>query len=162
MTFRPSPLFHAAAIVIAWAVCLAIALDRVELLFVALPLLVRLMWSTRNLLVDVQAFDLTVEEGPRTEGEQLAIAITAVIEPRTGPVEILPILPALLAPSPRATVHLPQPGGAVGCELAPACQAAGMLDFGRYGSDYGTDLAFGWQKSVRSAVSQFRSTHGLQ
>jgi uncharacterized protein (DUF58 family) len=130
VTFRPSLLFHAAAIVIGWAVCLAIALDRVELLFAALPLLVRPMWSNRTTLADVQAFDLTVEAGPRTEGEQLAITITAVIEPHAGPVEILPMLPALLAPLPRATVQLPQPDGAVACEFAPVCQAAGMLDFG--------------------------------
>jgi uncharacterized protein (DUF58 family) len=114
-------------VVIAWAVGLAIAVDRVEPLFVALPLVVRLM-SRHRPAAELRDFDLTVEPGPRTEGEQLAVAIRAVIEPATGPVEILPILPALLTES-RVTV-LPIPQGPVSCELAPVCGAAGILDFG--------------------------------
>jgi uncharacterized protein (DUF58 family) len=117
------------AVVVAWAMCLAIALGRVEPLCVALPLLMRLMWSQRNAGVDVRALDSTVEPGPRIEGEPLAITINAVVEPPIGPVEILPILPALLTPS-RASVRLPQPDGTLGCELASACRVAGILDFG--------------------------------
>jgi uncharacterized protein (DUF58 family) len=110
-------------------VCLAIALDRVEVLCVVLPLVVRLMWSPRNMVVDVHTFDLSVEPGPRTEGEQLGITISAVVEPPTGSVEILPILPFLLT-QPHATVQLPKPDKTVGCELATTCRAAGTLDFG--------------------------------
>jgi uncharacterized protein (DUF58 family) len=115
------------AVVIAWAVCLAIALDRVELLFVALPLVVRLM-SRHAAAAELRDFDLTVEPGPRSEGEQLAITIRVVIEPVTGPVEVLPVLPSLMTAS-RVTVA-PPPDGAVSYELAPVCCAAGMLDFG--------------------------------
>ncbi len=129
MTFRPSRLAHAVAVVIAWAVCLAIALDRVELLFVAVPLLARLIWARAAVSTVVRNFALEVEAGPRTEGEQLAIRITAVIEGATGPVEILPVLPPLLAPAAGAVV-LPQPDGVMQCELEPICRASGMLYFG--------------------------------
>jgi uncharacterized protein (DUF58 family) len=115
------------AVVVAWAVCLAIAFDRVELLLVALPLVVRLM-SRHGAAAELHDFDLTVEPGPRSEGEQLVITIRAVVEPAPGPVEILPILPPLLTAS-RVTV-VPPRDGVVSCELASVCCAAGMLDFG--------------------------------
>ena len=129
MTFRPSRLAHAVAVVVAWAVCLAIALDRVELLFVALPLLARLMWPRAAAPVEVRGFALEVEARTRSEGEQLPIRIRAVIEGATGPVEILPVLPPLLAPAASAVV-LPQPNGVVYCEIEPVCRASGMLYFG--------------------------------
>jgi uncharacterized protein (DUF58 family) len=129
VTFRPSRLSHAIAVLIAWAVCLGIALDRVELLFVAVPLLIRLMSARMTRSAEVRGFELHVEPGPRTEGEQLHISVDALIEGATGPVEILPVLPALLAPMPGIVV-LPQPDGVVRCELEPLCRASGMLDFG--------------------------------
>ena len=128
MTFRPSRLTHAVAVVIAWAVCLAIALDRVELLFVALPLLVRLIWARAPAATAVRDFAIEVEAGVRNEGEQLRIRIHAVIDGASGPVEVLPVLPPLLAPAVRAVV-VPQ-DGVVQCELAPVCRASGMLYFG--------------------------------
>ena len=129
MTFRPSRLTHALAVVIAWAVCLAIALDRVELLFVAVPLLARVMWARAAASIEIRDFALEVAAGPRSEGERLPIRIGAVIEGASGPVEVLPVLPPLLAPA-AGTVVLPQADGAVQCELAPVCRASGMLYFG--------------------------------
>jgi uncharacterized protein (DUF58 family) len=129
VTFRPSQLTYAVAVVVAWAVCLAIALDRVELLFLALPLLIRLMWARAAVSVGVRGFALEIEAGSRSEGEQLRIRISAVIEGATGPVEILPVLPPLLAPAPGAVV-LPQPDGVVHRDLAPQCRVSGMLYFG--------------------------------
>jgi uncharacterized protein (DUF58 family) len=116
-------------VVIAWSVCLAIALDRVELLFVALPLLVRLMCSRTARSAEVHGFELKVEVGPHTEGDRLRIGVTALIDNATGPVEILPVLPPLLAPVP-GTVILSPRNGVVRCDFEPLCRAGGMLNFG--------------------------------
>ena len=129
MTFRPSRLTYAMAVVIAWAVVLAIALDRVELLFVALPLLARVTWARIAPQAELRNFELEVEAEPRTEGEQIRIGISALIKDATGPVQIIPVLPPLLAPAPAAVV-LPQPDGSFRCDIEPTCRASGMLDFG--------------------------------
>jgi len=129
VTFRPSRLAHALAVAIAWAVCLAIAIDRVELLFIALPLLARVMWARAGVAAEVRDFALEVEAGARAEGDALRIGISAVIEGASGPVEILPVLPPLLAPVASAVV-LPRTDGVVRCELEPVCRSSGMLYFG--------------------------------
>jgi hypothetical protein len=86
MTFRASPLTYALAVVVAWIICLAIAIDRVELFFIAVPLLVRILRSPTPGGRDVRDFNLTTEPGPRLEGEDFVVTGRALIEPTAGPI----------------------------------------------------------------------------
>ena len=131
MTFRPSPLAYALAVAVAWTVCLAIVLDRVELFFVAVPLVVRFMRSPTPARTDVRDFALTSQLEPRVEGEELTVAISARMPEASGPVEVLPVLPPLLLPRTQRTVTLaPQPDGSVLWNARLLCRATGTLDFG--------------------------------
>lgn len=132
MTFRPSPLAYALAVVVAWIICLAIAIDRVELFFAAIPLLVRVLRSPAPAESDVRNFNLATEPGPRLEGEDFVVTACASIAPTAGPIEILPILPALLGSlsAPRTTVLASQPDGRVEWNSRLHCRASGILDFG--------------------------------
>jgi hypothetical protein len=132
MTFRPSPLAYALAVVVAWIVCLAIAIDRVELFFTAIPLLVRILRSPVPAESDVRDFSLATESGPRLEGEDFVVTGCALIEPAPGPIEILPVLPPLLSPltAQRTAMLAAQPDGCVEWNSHLHCRASGILDFG--------------------------------
>jgi hypothetical protein len=132
MTFRPSPLAYALAVVVAWIICLAIVLDRVELFFTAIPLLVRVLRSPAPAESDVRDFSLATEPGPRLEGEDFVVTACALIAPTAGPIEILPVLPPLLNPlsAQRTAVLASQPDGRVEWNSRLHCCASGLLDFG--------------------------------
>ena len=99
MTFRPSPLAYALAVVVAWIICLAIAIDRVELFLTAIPLLVRILLSPAPGESNVRGFSLATEPGPRLEGEDFFVTASAMVASAAGPIEIIPILPPLLSSS---------------------------------------------------------------
>ena len=132
MNFRPSPLAYALAVVVAWIVCLAIAIDRVELFFTAIPLLVRILRSPAPGQSDVRDFSLATEPGPRLEGEDFVVTGSALIAPAAGPIEILPVLPPLLRPltAQRTAMLASQPDGRVEWNSHLHCLASGALDFG--------------------------------
>jgi uncharacterized protein (DUF58 family) len=132
MNFRPSPLAYALAVVVAWIVCLAIAIDRVELFFTAIPLLVRILRSPAPGQSDVKDFSLATEPGPRLEGEDFVVTGSALIAPSAGPIEILPVLPPLLRPltAQRTAMLASQPDGRVEWNSHLHCLASGALDFG--------------------------------
>jgi uncharacterized protein (DUF58 family) len=132
MTFRPSPLAYTLAVVIAWLICLAIAIDRVELFFTAIPLLVRVLWSPAPAKSDVRDFNLATEPGPRLEGEDFVVTGSALIAKAAGPIEILPILPPLLIPlsARRTAVFAPHPEICIEWSSHLHCRASGVLDFG--------------------------------
>ena len=132
MTFRASPLTYALAVVVAWIICLAIAIDRVELFFIAVPLLVRILRSPAPGARDVRGFNLATKPGPRLEGEDFVVTGCVLIESTAGPIEILPILPPLLSrlTAQRTAVLASPPDGRVEWNCRLHCRASGVLDFG--------------------------------
>ena len=132
MTFRPSPLAYALVVVLAWIICLAIAIDRVELFLTAIPLLVRILLSPAPGESNVRGFSLATEPGPRLEGEDFFVTASAMVASAAGPIEIIPILPPLLSSSTvqRTVVLASQPDGRVEWNGHLHCRASGVLDFG--------------------------------
>lgn len=132
MTFRPSPLAYALAVLLAWAFCLAIALGRVELCFVAVPLLVPLLRSPAPARTAVRDFHLVLDAAPLVEGEQLSVTISAWLTAPPGPVQVIPVLPPLLAAStvrPTA-VFVPATDGRIRWNSRLRCRASGVVELG--------------------------------
>jgi uncharacterized protein (DUF58 family) len=131
MTFRPSALVYALVVVASWAFCLAIALGRVELFFVAVPLLVPIL-RTPAPRTTVEGFDLVPDTSQLLEGEELTVAIEARLRIPSGPVEILPVLPALLSVSSvrPGVVLAPPADGRIHWENHLRCEASGTLLLG--------------------------------
>jgi uncharacterized protein (DUF58 family) len=130
VTYRPSPLAYALAVLAAWALCLAIALARAEMVLLAAPLLVPLLRAPaprRARIADVQ---LDVPPTPCVEGEAVTLRVGASVEAAAGPVEIVPILPALLAPSTAANSLVLAPGadGRLVWVASCRCRASGVAD----------------------------------
>ena len=132
MTFRPSPLAYALAVVVAWIICLAIAIDRVELFFIAIPLLVRVLRSPAPAESDVRDFNLATEPGPRLEGEDFVVTVCALIAADGGTHRDPSHLATLLSPlsAQRTAVLASQPDGRVEWNSRLHCRASGILDFG--------------------------------
>jgi uncharacterized protein (DUF58 family) len=130
MTFRPTALAYAFSVVLAWIVCLAVALDRVELLFVALPLVVAFLRAPGPARAEVTEVRLALEPGAGVEGDDLTVTITALVPGTGGPVEILPVLPPLLAPlgAGRATVLALPSAAPVSWHGRLRCRASGTAD----------------------------------
>ena len=99
MTFRPSALAYAILVLVAWVLCLAILLGRVELFLIAVPLLVPVLRSPPPVQTRIRDFRLAVDPGPFMEGEEFSLAISARVDAPPGPVEVLPVLPPLFASS---------------------------------------------------------------
>ena len=155
MTFRPSPLAYALAVVIAWIICLAIAIDRVELFFTAIPPLVRMLRSPVPAESDVRDFNLATAFGPRLEGEDFVVTACALIEPTPGPIEILPVLPPLLSaltgPSPPQSSLRSRMVALNGTAICIAEQAAYSTS-AWCSSGYGTKRGCGSPNPARSSV----------
>lgn len=161
MNFRPSPLAYALAVVVAWIVCLAIAIDRVELFFTAIPLLVRILRSPAPGQSDVKDFSLATEPGPRLEGEDFVVTGSALIAPAAGPIEILPVLPPLLRPltAQRTAMLASQPDGRVEWNSHLHCLASGALDFGVVFLRLWDRAGMWVADRARSSVLRCRSIH---
>ena len=93
MTFRPSPLAYALAVLVAWLACLAIAFDRAELLFIAVPLVLRLAQSLPPAEADIGSFALASDGVAPSEGDAFTLTIDARLTAATGLVQVLPALP---------------------------------------------------------------------
>jgi uncharacterized protein (DUF58 family) len=132
VTFRPSPLAYALVVLIAWVFCLAILLGRVELFFVAVPLLVPILRSPAPGRVAIEEFRLAVDPGPFMEGEQLTVTISARLQAAPGPMEVVPVLPSLLASaaSGSAVVVVPATDGRIRSNSRVRCRTSGLFDLG--------------------------------
>jgi uncharacterized protein (DUF58 family) len=132
VTFRPSALAYALAVVLGWIVCLAIAVGRAELLLAAIPLLVRFIRSPLPKALELRDFVFEVMTEQRIEGDDLAVKVRACIAGAPGPIEVLPVLPRLLSmrPALRTPALAPRPDGSVLWEGELRCGASGLLDFG--------------------------------
>jgi uncharacterized protein (DUF58 family) len=130
MTFRPSPLAYALALLIAWTCCLALATGRIELFLAAVPLAIPLVRSPAPGRTQVADFQITADTDPFTEGEELPIAFSACLRGAPGPVEVRPVLPALLASSRHMAVVTPGSDGKVRWNCRVRCRAAGLLEVG--------------------------------
>jgi len=93
VTFRPSPLAYALAVLVAWLACLAIAFDRAELLFIAVPLVLRLAQSLPPADADIGSFALASDGVAPSEGDAFTLTIDARLTAATGLVQVLPALP---------------------------------------------------------------------
>lgn len=129
MTFRPSPLAYALAVLVAWLVCLAIAFDRAELLFIAVPLVLRLAQSLPPAAADIGSFALSTDGVAPREGDALTLTIDARLTAATGLVQLVPALPRQVGTKHRSAVFSPQPDGRVRWDIPLLCRYGGMLDF---------------------------------
>jgi len=130
--FRPSRLAYALAVVAAWAFCLAIALGRVELFFLAVPLLVPVLRALAPGRRAVREFHLEPDASQVIEGEELTLTISARLQDAPGPVEILPVLPPLVTAStawPHA-VLAPSAEGRIRWDSRLRCGASGTIELG--------------------------------
>jgi len=127
--FRPGPLAYALAVLVAWLVCLAIAFDRAELLFVMVPLLLRLARSSPPAEADIENFALAAHGVTPVEGETFTLTIDARLTAATGLVQVLPVLPSQVGPNYRTAVFSPRPDGLVHWDLPLLCGFGGMLNF---------------------------------
>ena len=130
MTFRPSPLAYALAVVVAWLACLAIAFDRAELLFIAVPLVLRLAQSLPPAEADIASFALVTCGVAPGEGAAFTLTIDARLTAATGLVQVLPVLPGQVGTKYRTAVFSPQPDGRVHWDIPLLCRFGGILDFG--------------------------------
>jgi uncharacterized protein (DUF58 family) len=129
VTFQPSPLAYALAVLVAWLACLAIAFDRVELLFIAVPLVCRLVRSSPPANADIDGFALALDGVAPSEGDVFTLTIDAQFTAAIGPVQALPVLPGAVATNYRTAVFLPQPDGHVRWDVPLLCRFGGVLDF---------------------------------
>ena len=129
MTFRPSPLAYALAVLVAWLACLAIAFDRAELLFIAVPLVLRLAQSLPPAEADIGSFALASDGVAPSEGDAFTLTIDARLTAATGLVQVLPALPEQVGTNYRTAVFSPQPDGRVRWDIPLLCRFGGMLDF---------------------------------
>jgi len=130
--FRPSRLAYALAVVAAWAFCLAIALGRVELFFLAVPLLVPLLRAPAPARGLIREFHLVADASQLIEGEEFTLAISARLQDAPGPVEILPVLPPLVTVS-TAWPHVilaPSASGRIRWDSRLCCGASGSIELG--------------------------------
>jgi len=109
VTFRPSTLAYALAVLVAWLACLAIAFDRAELLFIAVPLVLRLAQATPPAEADIASFALATDGVTPGEGDTFALTIDARLTAATGLVQVLPVLPEQVGANHRTAVFSPQP-----------------------------------------------------
>lgn len=130
MTFRPSPLAYALAVLVAWLVCLAIAFDRAELLFIAVPLVLRLAQSSPPAGADIGSFVLATDGVTPGEGDAFTLTIDARLTAATGLVQVLPALPGQVDTNYRTAVFSPRPDGRVHWDIPLMCRFGGILDFG--------------------------------
>ena len=130
MTFRPSPLAYALAVVVAWLACLAIAVDRAELLFIAVPLVLRLARSSPPAEADIANFSLATDGVAPGEGDAFTLTIDARLTEATGLVQVLPVLPGQAGTKHRTAVFSPPPDGRVHWDMPLLCRFGGILDFG--------------------------------
>jgi uncharacterized protein (DUF58 family) len=132
MTFRPTVMTYGLAVILAWIMCLGVALDRVELFFVALPLLIPILRSPVPPQADVAQVTLTIEPCPRVEGEELNFAVSALAPGANGPIEILPVVPPLLASlrGGETAMRDSSQGASVNWNCRLRCQASGAVDLG--------------------------------
>jgi len=128
VTFRPSALAYALCVVVGWLVCLAVALGRVEPLFVAVPLVLRLLRAPTPAATTIDAFELMTDVHSLNENEEFTLTIVARVAVPTGLVEIIPVLPPQVRAERRAVVLLPQADGGVRWELRLLCRHGGTLD----------------------------------
>jgi uncharacterized protein (DUF58 family) len=131
--FRPTPLAHALAVTLAWAVLLAVALDRPEFLCLALPLVVPLLRGAAPPRTEIIEAALAVDTSARSEGDELVVTVTAVAagDP-TGPLQFLLVRPPLarLLDERGAPVFGPGPRERMLWRYRLRCEATGVLEFG--------------------------------
>ncbi len=130
MTFRPSTLAYALAVLVAWLACLAIAFDRAELLFIAVPLVLRLAQSSPPAEADIESLALATDGVAPGEGDAFILTIDAQITAATGLVQVLPALPGQVAANHRNAVFSPRPDGLVHWDMPLLCCFGGIMDFG--------------------------------
>jgi hypothetical protein len=124
VTFRPSPLAYALAVLVAWLACLAIAFDRAELLFIAVPLVLRLAQSLPPAEADIGSFALATDGVAPSEGDAFTLTIDARLTAATGLVQVLPALPEQVGTSYRTAVFSNQMAGCAGTSRCCAASAA--------------------------------------
>ncbi|MGH7104792.1 MAG: DUF58 domain-containing protein [Acetobacteraceae bacterium] len=133
MSFRPSPLAHAFAVAMAWAVLLGIACGRPEMFVLSLPLLVALLRGIARRPRTAISAAMTVTPERASEGEELTLTVRARIAPALGPVRmLLPRLP-LLQPVGDPPALLPDADGGLAWQRRSRCQGSGVIDLGRVG-----------------------------
>ena len=130
MTFRPSPLAYALAVLVAWLTCLAIAFDRAELLFIAVPLVLRLALSLPPAEADIASFALATDGVTPGEGDTFTLTIDARLTAAAGLVQVQPALPGQVATKYQTAVFSPQADGRVHWDNPLLCRFGGILDFG--------------------------------
>jgi uncharacterized protein (DUF58 family) len=130
VTFRPSPLAYALAVVVAWLACLAIGFGRAELVFIAVPLVWRLVQSLPPAGADIAAFVLASDGVAPSEGDVFTLTVDARLTAATGLVQVLPALPGQVGTNYSTAAFSPQPDGRVRWGIPLLCRFGGMLDFG--------------------------------
>jgi uncharacterized protein (DUF58 family) len=133
VSFRPTPLALALAVVLALAILLGVALGRPEFFCLALPPLVPLLRGAAPPRTEILGADLAVDTSAASEGDELAVAVTAAVAgDRAGPVRFLLARPPLARPLDPGgdPVFRPSPDKPLRWEYRLRCGGAGMLDFG--------------------------------
>lgn len=131
MTFRPTPLAYALAVVLAWAILLGVALDRPEPFVLALPLLVALLRAGGSRPRTLLQAAISAKQDTAYEGDEVALMVSLRLSAPVGIVRMLPVIPPLASSlGGDRTVSPSRLNAPLVWRPRLRCAATGVLDLG--------------------------------